>query len=275
VGPGLELTRRARTAHGEIAWDRLGDGPPVVLVHGTPSRALVWRHVARSLAAAGRSVFVYDLLGFGDSERGVEQRVDLEVHGQVLAELVGAWGLDRPALVGHDIGGAVVLRAHLLEGVAVSRIALVDAVVLAPWITDRTRAMQRRVDELRAGLPSDELARAIRSHLESATHRRLDPEVFASLFGQWEGAEGQALYLRNLAQFDEDHTRAFESRLAEIDVPVLVLWGEHDAWLPVEVSERVAAAIPGAARVVVAEAGHFAMEDQPDRIASELARFLA
>jgi len=45
------------------------------------------------------------------------------VHGEVLAELAGAWGLDAPALIGHDIGGAAVLRAHLLEGTAARRIA--------------------------------------------------------------------------------------------------------------------------------------------------------
>src|SRR4051812_2707900 len=137
---GLQLTRRAGTPRGQIAWDRFGEGPPVVLVHGTPSRALVWRNVVRALAER-HAVYVFDMLGFGDSERRVEQDVSLVAHGEVLAALVRQWQLDRPALVGHDIGGAAVLRAHLVEGVPVSSLALVDAVVLAPWITDRTRAM--------------------------------------------------------------------------------------------------------------------------------------
>jgi len=123
------LTRRAATSRGEIAWDVLGDGPPVVLVHGTPSRSLLWRNVAPTLAERF-TVYVFDLLGFGQSERHEDQEVSVRVHGEVLAELAGAWGLDAPALIGHDIGGAAVLRAHLLEGTAARRIALVDAVVL-------------------------------------------------------------------------------------------------------------------------------------------------
>jgi pimeloyl-ACP methyl ester carboxylesterase len=57
----VELTRRVRTSFGEIAFDVFGDGPPVVLVHGTPSRALVWRRVVPVLAA-GHRVAVFDLL---------------------------------------------------------------------------------------------------------------------------------------------------------------------------------------------------------------------
>ena len=50
--------------------------------------------------------------------------------------------------------------------------------------------------------------------------------------------------------------------------------GEEDAWLPVETSERVAARIPGARRVVIPRAGHFCTEDDPERVAAELDVFL-
>jgi pimeloyl-ACP methyl ester carboxylesterase len=270
----LELTRHAHTSRGRIAWDAIGDGPPVVLVHGTPSRALVWRRIAPALASAGRRVYTYDLLGFGASERAVDQDVSLVAHGQVLRELVeDHWRVERPALVGHDIGGAIVLRAHLVEGVAVERIALIDAVVLAPWITPRTRELRERAGDY-ADLPSDRLAGEIADHLRSATVTRLDDDVFDALFGQWSGAQGQALYLRNAAQFDEDHTREFEPRLGDVDVPVLILWGEDDAWLPLEVSERVEKALPTAKRAVLTDAGHFSMEDQPAELAARLNEFL-
>ncbi|MCA1699943.1 MAG: alpha/beta hydrolase [Actinobacteria bacterium] len=240
-------------------------------MHGTPSRAAVWRRVVPALAVS-RRVFVFDLLGFGDSERRVDQHVSVAVHGQVLRQLVERWQLDRPAVVGHDIGGATVLRAHLVEGVPVSKIALIDAVVLSPWITPRTRQMQREVDHYDS-LPDPGLGASIREHLSSATSRPLEAETFEHLFAQWEGAEGQALYLRNLACFDEGDTEDFEPLLPSISVPVLILWGEEDAWLPVATSERVAALIPNARRVLVPNAGHFSMEDEPETIARELVGF--
>jgi pimeloyl-ACP methyl ester carboxylesterase len=123
--------------------------------------------------------------------------------------------------------------------------------------------------------PDDELAAAIAEHVESATVSRLEPDVYDALFGQWDGPEGRALYLRNLACFDESHTREFEPLLESIAVPVLVVWGEQDAWLPVEVSERIAARIPNAERLVLEGAGHFSMEDRPGAVAEALVRFLA
>jgi len=269
----LELTQRVRTSRGEIAFDVLGEGPPVVLVHGTPSRASVWRQVAPALADAHR-VYVFDLLGFGDSERHLDQEVSVAVHGRVLAELIGLWELVDPAVVAHDIGGATALRAHLVEGVAFAKIALLDAVVLRPWITPTTRQMQRRVGRY-GSLPDPALADSIREHLGGATSRPLAPEAFDELFGQWAGARGQALYLRNLAQLDESDTEVLEPLLASISVPVLILWGAEDAWLPVATSSRIAAAIPGARRVVVPDAGHFSMADQPRAVAAALRRFLA
>lgn len=269
----LPLRQRAATSSGKIAYEVYGSGPPVVLVHGTPSRAVVWRHVVARLADRHR-VFVFDLLGFGDSERHVDQDVSIAVHGRVLQELIGFWGLERPAAVGHDIGGAIVLRAHLLEDVQLARVALIDAVVLSPWITLRTRQMQRELARYRA-LPDPELAATIREHLHTATSRPLDPEVFKWLFGQWEGPEGQALYLRNLACLHESDTELFEPLLPAISIPVLVVWGERDAWLPISTSERIADLIPTARRFVVADAGHFSMEDQPNVLGEHLAEFLA
>jgi len=268
-----QLDGRVSTRRGEIAYEVFGEGPPVVLTHGTPSRSVVWRQVVRELAR-DHQVFVWDLLGFGQSEQRVQQDVGLVAHGEVLAELIHLWDVERPILVGHDIGGAVVLRAHLLGGVSVSGVALVDAVVLSPWITSRTRQMQREIDRW-SPLPNTELAEVIAEHLRTATARPLAPDVFAALFDQWDGELGQALYLRNLAQFDEDHTLEIERRLPSIDVPTLILWGEDDAWLPVALSERIADLVPGAQRLVIPRAGHFCMEDQPRRVASALRAFCA
>src|SRR5436190_10691168 len=122
------LRERAELSAGSIAWERFGgEGPAIVLVHGTPSWSFLWRHVV-PLLADRFSVYVLDLLGYGDSERHDEQDMSITTQGQMLTELLAFWDLDEPGLVGHDIGAATVLRAHLIEGRPVSRIALVDAV---------------------------------------------------------------------------------------------------------------------------------------------------
>lgn len=196
------LTRRGLTSHGEIAWDRLGAGPPVVLVHGTPSCSVLWRNVAPALAERF-TVYVFDLLGFGQSERDENQDVSIRVHGKVLAELVQGWGLAAPALVGHDIGGAAILRAHLIEGAPARQVALVDAVVLRPWMTATTRHIQAHLDVYRT-MPTHIFREVSAAHLRTATFKRMRPEVFAAYFDQWEGERGHQLWLRNVRGFDDE-----------------------------------------------------------------------
>jgi pimeloyl-ACP methyl ester carboxylesterase len=129
------LGERQGTSVGEVAYEVFGEGPPVVLVHGTPTRSYLWRNIVPALAEH-RSVYVYDLLGYGESEKGEGQDVSIAAQARVLKELVEAWGLEEPAIAGHDIGGGIVLRAQLLEGVRFSRVAILDAVVLGPRLSE-------------------------------------------------------------------------------------------------------------------------------------------
>src|SRR5438067_9466821 len=109
------LARREDLDGDELAWDVVGEGRAIVLVHGTPSWSYLWREVVPALAERFR-VYVLDQLGYGDSPAEPEADLSLAAHGRRLARLLDGWGLADPILVGHDIGGAVVLRAHLLEG---------------------------------------------------------------------------------------------------------------------------------------------------------------
>lgn len=272
--PGAwRLERRVDTTHGRIAWDRHGAGPPVVLVHGTPSRSVLWREVAPPLAEHW-TVFVYDLLGYGQSERHEQQDVSARAQGEVLAELVRHWALEAPALVGHDIGGATVLRAHLLRQVPARRIGLVDAVVLRPWITATTRHIKAHLDVYRT-MPTHLFREVAAAHLRTATEQAMPPAVFAAYFDQWEGEEGHRLWLRNVRGFDEQDTADFEPLLAQMTTPTRIVWGEQDRWLPVEVSATIEDRLPSADRVLVPGAGHFSPEDQPARITAALADLLS
>lgn len=206
--------------------------------------------------------------------RDADQRVSVAVHAENLVELVEHWGISSPGAVGHDIGGGTVLRAHLIHGMPVTSLTLIDAVVLRPWITPHTRHIRAHLEAF-VTMPHDSWWAMTEAHLRAAVHREMTPEAFDGHFGQWRGAEGQALWLRNLRQFDEDHTQEFEDRLGAIDVPTLLLWGANDNWLDVQISETLQQRIPGARRVVIEDAGHFVMEDQPQLVTYLLEEFLS
>jgi pimeloyl-ACP methyl ester carboxylesterase len=268
---GWRFGQRQGTSVGEVAYEVFGKGPPVVLVHGTPSRLYIWREVVPTLADRF-AVYVYDLLGYGNSKASEGQDVSIAVHARVLSELVDRWGLKAPAVAGHDIGGATVLRAHLLERVPFSHIALIDAVALRPWVTETTQHVQRYLNAYRT-MPNHIFEEVVAAHLRTTVSSPMDEETFNAYLNQWRGPEGQEAYLRKVERFDEDHTAEFETLLCSIRVPVRILWGEEDAWLDPAFARELHGLIPGSELRLIPGAGHFSMEDRPDIVARELADF--
>ncbi len=265
------LRERTNVSGGEIAWDRFGDGSALVLVHGTPSWSYLWRRLISDLATH-HEVYVLDLLGYGHSRRAPDQDMSITAQGRALAELLDLWALDSPTLVGHDIGGATVLRAHLLHGRPVSRLVLVDAVVLNPWNTRTTQHIRSHLDAYRT-MPSHIYEEVVKAHLRTAVDRPLGERDLAAYLAPWQGKDGQEAYFRKIAQWTDDDVGELEPQLASIEVPVMLIWGRQDRWLEPSVATRLHEAIPGSELHWVADAGHFAPEDAPAAVATAILEF--
>jgi len=268
-----ELGGRVLTEGGEVAYGVFGEGPPVVLVHGTPSRSSLWRGVVGRLAGR-HAVYVHDLVGFGESQRYEGQDVSIAEQGRVLAELVEVWGLEEPAVAGHDIGGGIVLRAHLLEGVPFRRISLLDAVVLTPWGTPALGHVKEHLGAYRT-MPTGVFEAYVAARLRETTNRPMDEGAFETYLSQWRGPEGQAAYLRKDAALLERDTAEVERLLGSVRAPVEVVWGGEDEWLDPSQAEALVGKIPGSRLRLVPGAGHFVMEDAPEMVAGILAEFFA
>jgi pimeloyl-ACP methyl ester carboxylesterase len=270
---GWRLGRRETTSAGEVAYEVFGEGPPVVLVHGTPTRSYLWRGAVPTLAGRNR-VYVYDLLGFGESERREGQDLSIAAQARLLKELVEAWGLERPAAVGHDIGGGIVLRAHLLEGVRFQRIALVDAVVMTPWMPEANEHFEAYMDAYRT-MPNHLFEAIVTAHFKEATSSKMDERAWEAYLSQWRGEEGKLAFLRKEKGLRERDTAELEPRLGEVEVPVLVVWGEEDAWLNPSQADQLHEAIQDSRLRKVPEVGHFLPEDAPEELAKVLADSLS
>jgi pimeloyl-ACP methyl ester carboxylesterase len=263
-----ELDWRGR----RVRWTRAGDGPPVVFCHGTPWSSDLWGPYAEALAA-DHTVHLWDMPGYGLSSKDDDHRVSLDVQGELLADLLDHWELDRPHVVAHDYGGAVALRAHLLHRRAYASLALVDVVALAPWGSDYFRLVREHADVFTA-LPPEVHEGALRAYISGASHRGLRRDELDRLVAPWLGDEGQAAFYRQVAQADQAYTDEIEPAYGDIDVPVLVVWGSDDTWIPVDRAHRLASVIPGAELRLVEDAGHLIQLDQPAALATILSGWL-
>jgi pimeloyl-ACP methyl ester carboxylesterase len=269
-----QLSETFRSTSGGVRWGSLGQSgqDPVVLLHGTPFSSYVWRAVARALAHHYQ-VFVWDMPGYGASEKSAGQDVSLAAQGKVFTELLGHWGLEEPLVVAHDFGGAVSLRAHLLHGARYRALALVDPVALAPWGSPSFRLLGDRSDVFEQLPPALHQA-LVREYVNSASSPGLHPAVLDRLVQPWLGDVGQPAFYRQIAQADQRHTDEVQDRYGEIGFPTLVCWGEDDAWIPVARGRELAARIPGARLEPIAGAGHLVQEDAPAELTAALVTFL-
>lgn len=256
----------------EVASDRMGSGPPLVFCHGTPWSSRLWTPFARGLEREF-TVHLWDMPGYGRSSKHDGHPVDLGTQGEAFAALLEHWGLDRPAVVAHDYGGAVALRAHLLHGCAFASLTLVDVVALRPWGSAYFRLVREHADVF-AAQPAAVHRGALEAYIRTAAHRGLTGGQLDTLTGPWLGGEGQRAFYRQIAEADERFTDEIQDRYRELDIPVTIIWGAEDTWIPVDRAHRLHKLIPGSRLEIIGGAGHLIQYDAPVELALALRRSL-
>ena len=248
-----------------------GSGPPLVMVHGTPWSSFNLRHLIAGLSA-DYTVYFFDLLGYGRSDQS-EGDVSLGIQNKVLGRLLDRWQLDCPVIIGHDFGGATVLRSHLLDGRPFEKIVLIDAVAISPWGSPFF-AHVRQHEAAFAGVPDYIHEAIVRAYVKGAAHQRILANTMDAIVAPWTGALGRAAFYRQIAQADSAYTDAAQKRLGEIAVPVLILWGAEDTWIPMAKAQTLHQLIPGSKLVGIADAGHLVIEERPAELIREIRAFL-
>ena len=242
-----------------------GAGPCVVLLHGYPLDGAMWSGVARTLAARFR-VFKPDLPGRGENPARAPS--DLEGHADFVEALVKE--LPPPVgLAGFSMGGYVAF-ALLRRGPGNLRaLGLVDT---RPEADDEEGKKRR-----------DEAISIVRQAGVAKIAESIVPKLLAetSLANRDLVDRLRRIVLRQKPETVEADLAAMRDRkdatdlLPQIRMPTLVLVGEHDALTPPDLSEKMAAAIPGARLVGIPGAGHLTPMERPGAVSAALGDFFA
>jgi len=253
-----------------VAYDVLGEGDPIVMVHGTPFSSYVWRNIARELAREHR-VFLFDLLGYGQSEMREGQDVSLGVQNRLLSALLNHWNLERPYMLCHDFGAATALRAHLLDECDYARILMFDAVAIRPWGSPFVQHV-REHEAAFAGIPGYLQRAILAAYVRGAVKRSMSDAELEPYLTPWLGPVGQRAFYRQVAQMDLKFTDEIQDRYGVIRCPVMLLWGVEDEWIPIARGRELAAMV-GTRLIEIPEAGHLLQEDAPEAIVAAALRF--
>src|SRR4051812_21889608 len=247
------------------------DGPCALLVHGFPESSWMWRPLLPALGAAGWRAIAPDLPAFGDSPPERPGTWTRQV--AALERFRAGLGLAPVALVLHDWGGLIGLRWACEHPDAVRALVLMGTGFFPDGKWHGLARAMRTPGEL------DGLFSTMTRDAFGDVMRQVEPHASDEAVAEyWKGFATPEQRLAHLALYrsgDFEKLAPYEGALGRLGVPTLVLWGGKDEYAPVAGAHRFVREIPGAQLVVLDDAGHFLMEDDPDGVAEEIGKFLA
>jgi pimeloyl-ACP methyl ester carboxylesterase len=273
VAAGIRLRHaehllKLRAGELELSYRETGSGDPVLLVNGTGESSASWNTLATRLGARYH-VVSYDARDTGDSSYAGAPYTPRDLAADAAA-IIDGLALGRAHVIGYSLGGATA------QELAIARSELVRSMVLLStwarsdgWFIAQMRNWQTL---RRAHAEEHEFLRALAVWLFSPATFARDPEPWRVYLTFEETAQQAEGWIR---QTEADIAHDASARLGSVDVPALVIVGEDDICTPARYSRELCALLPFASLVMVPDAGHAAVLEQPDMVAHAIEEFLA
>jgi pimeloyl-ACP methyl ester carboxylesterase len=243
----------------------VGQGEPVVLIHGFADSTYTFSKNIAPLVAAGRRVILVDQPGLGRSELPPEPYVySLENQSEQILKLLDQLGLQRFAVGGSSMGGGVSLYLAWKHPDRVTRAALFDPACFRldqygwmPLVSHPSIARLATAIAIREGVAyglydvffdTNKVTSAVIDEYAQALNKPGFQDVLWRLIHDYFSPEFERM------------TRSY----GEIKTPMLLIWGDHDKWAPPLLGPRLRDAIPGSRLIVVPDCGHLPHFERPE-----------
>ncbi len=281
----------ARIAHLTVAGDgvalhvaRAGEGPPVILLHGFPENWRSWRPQIAPLLAAGFSVWIPDLRGYGLSGKPAARSAYAMAHlVRDVAALVRATGEPKAHVIGHDWGGVIAWSFAREYPELLDRLVILNAPHPSLYLRKvlRTRQIFRSwyVLFFQAPLLPEWLISAFDYWIVRRLFRR-NPAQPGTFSPEEIEAKIEALAARGSLTAALNYYRANFLTLGQsaaspaVAAPTLVIWGERDTFLGPELLDGLEEYVPRLEIQRLKDAGHWVQNEKPPEVNQALVRFL-
>jgi len=274
----LRVTSHAGAAPVELeTYDSEGSGRAVVLVHGWPLNGHAWRPQKSALEDAGYRVVAYDRRGFGDSDKP-ESGYDYDTMAGDVKAIVDHLHLKKPVLVGFSMGGGEVARYIGRFGTddvgGAVFISSVPPFLLSTDDNPEGGLETADIDEMKRNLADDRegfFSEFVQAFYSAGDQLKVDESVLQT----WRELAAPCSTQAALACIDAFSRTDFRDDLKKIDVPCLVMHGDADAIVPLDVSgRRTAEAIDSAELVTLADGPHGVLDSHTSEVNAALLHFL-
>lgn len=262
----------------------LGAGPPVLLLHGFPENADSWRHNQREIAAAGHTVYVPDLKGYGRTAKPKpgspcgDYRVS--TMSREVGQLIDALGYESMDVVGHDWGGILLSAMTRTCRSRIGRAVLVNAPYrkLVPWAPRHVAFFNLpSIPERRFWRDPIGFVGGIFDHWSRVRSACTPDDLhgFARALQRDGSITCAFAYYRSLKKDAAFLSRAVLQKPHAPPPEALVLFGAEDPIMPPWVAQMAHRDLPGSQLILVPEAGHFVHSEAPEAFNRAVIEFLS
>jgi abhydrolase domain-containing protein 6 len=244
-----------------LAYNEMGSGPAVVIIHGVGGHKEDWQGVAEALAKS-HHVFAIDMLGFGESSKTGDD-LSMPVQAAAIKALLDAHKITKADIVGNSVGGWVATTFAATYPDAVAKLIIIDAAGFKAMFEGAPPVNFDPGD-------AEEMQKLINITINGPVAKMpgLAQKAFDAYVASGEKAIA-AIWGKSLFM-----SPRLEELFPKVTAPTLVLWGADDKLFPAVLCDAFAAQIAGARCQTIAAAGHFPQIDQPEATIAAISAFL-
>ena len=253
-----------------IHYTKQGTGKPLILSHGFAGYIYTWRELI-PLLADHYTVYAYDVLGFGLSDKPSDGDYSMKGHGDSLIALMDALNLPSATLIGHSMGGVIIGYAALAAPSRVDKLVMIEP----GFYTDKTPAFLQYMY-----FPLNRIM-ARQFYTRSMTERFLLASFYNKSKVTEEVVDAYMIPTRTPNVLDAmAHMmvtvsgQKHEGVSERIVQPTLLVWGEREPGVLAGTAARLTGEIQGSTLAPVEECGHYVQEEKPQELAKVIRDFL-
>jgi pimeloyl-ACP methyl ester carboxylesterase len=253
-----------------IHYTKQGTGSPLILVHGFAGSLYTWRHLI-PLLAGNYTVYAYDMLGFGFSDKPPDGNYEMQDQGRLLIDFMEALNLPSARLVGHSMGGVVIACAAIEAPLKVESLVMIEPGFYTKTGPEFLNHLFFPLDRLMA---KQFYSRGMRKRFLTGSfyNKSLVTDEVIDAYMQPTRTPHAIDALANM--MGRVGLKQYPGIAEKVTRPTLIVWGQRGAGDTLEIAKRIQKEIASSQLAPVKECGHYVQEERPGELAEIIRAYL-